>query len=296
MTNYAVVRLQRDIGRRAGSGDAGDDGQSANHTPVVNATLPDNAYVAGADGYLFLDADRDWAMNFAASGSRVDGSPSAITRLQYAPQRYYQRPDAPHLRLDPNATSLSRFSGRVSVNRNSGLVQLNAMLWGVSPGFESNDLGFHSNGDRAGTHAVVIWRNVTPGQVLRDRMIWVAKSVRGISHASCRATSGAQTRVTFLNYWNAGAAIFANRHSPDDRLTRGGPMAMSPRGFDLNGWANTDGQALSLNINAGMRDDAAGGWGRSLGVVQHQAFRSIDAFDRSRLEPVLRLRAVRAIG
>jgi hypothetical protein len=93
-------------------------------------------------------------MNFAASGSRVDGSTEAITRLQYAPQRYYQRPDAPHLHLDPNATSLSGFSGRVSINRNSGLVQLNSMLWGVSPGFESNDLGFHSNGDRAGAHAV----------------------------------------------------------------------------------------------------------------------------------------------
>ena len=39
-----------------------------------------------------------------------EGSPSAITRLQYAPQRYYQRPDAPHLRFDPNATSLSGFS------------------------------------------------------------------------------------------------------------------------------------------------------------------------------------------
>jgi hypothetical protein len=47
---------------------------------------------------------------------------TAITRLQLAPQRYYQRPDASHLHLDPDATSLSGFSGRVSVNRNSGLV------------------------------------------------------------------------------------------------------------------------------------------------------------------------------
>ena len=66
-------------------------------------------------------------------------------------------------------TSLSGFTGRVNLNRNSGLVQVNALLWGVSPGFESNDLGFHSNGDRAGAHAVVIWRNVTPGRVIRSR-------------------------------------------------------------------------------------------------------------------------------
>ena len=68
-------------------------------------------------------------------------------------------------------------------------------------------------------------------------------------------------------------------------------MAMSPRGFDLNGWVNTDGRKrLSLNINAGMNDNAAGGWGRSLGVTFNiKPSDAIDAFDRSRLEPVLRL-------
>jgi hypothetical protein len=269
MTNYAVVRLQRDIGRRAGVGMLATAVNRRINTPIVNATLPDNAYVAGADGYLFLDADRDWAMNFAASGSRVDGSTSAITRLQLAPQRYYQRPDALHLHLDPNATSLSGFSGRVSLNRNSGLVQINTMLWGVSPGFESNDLGFHSNGDRAGAHGVLIWRNVTPGQWLRDRTIWVAKAYTwNFARELQSDVIGSQGRFTFVNYWNAGAAIFANRHAPDDRLTRGGPMAMSPRGFDLNGWVNTDDRKrLSLNINAGISDNAAGGWGRSLGVT-----------------------------
>ncbi|HEY9465139.1 MAG TPA: DUF5916 domain-containing protein [Vicinamibacterales bacterium] len=269
MTNYAVVRLQRDIGRRAGVGMLATAVNRRINTPIVNATLPDNAYVAGADGYLFLDADREWAMNFAASGSRVDGSTSAITRLQLAPQRYYQRPDALHLHLDPNATSLSGFSGRVSLNRNSGLVQINTMLWGVSPGFESNDLGFHSNGDRAGAHGVLIWRNVTPGQWLRDRTIWVAKAYTwNFARELQSDVIGSQGRFTLVNYWNAGAAIFANRHAPDDRLTRGGPMAMSPRGFDLNGWVNTDDRKrLSLNINAGISDNAAGGWGRSLGVT-----------------------------
>jgi hypothetical protein len=269
MTNYAVVRVQRDIGRRAGVGMLATAVNRRITTPVVDSALPGDAFVAGADGYLFLDSDRDWAMNFAAAGSHVGGSAAAITRLQVAPQRYYQRPDAPHLRLDPNATRLSGFTGRVSLNRNSGLVQVNTMLWGVSPGFESNDLGFHSNGDRAGAHAVVIWRNVTPGRVLRDRMIWVAKAYNwNFARELQNDVIGSQARVTFLNYWSGGAAFFWNRRSPDDRLTRGGPMAMSPQGFDLNGWTNTDERKwLSLNLNLGMRDDAAGGWGRSLGVT-----------------------------
>ncbi len=269
MTNYAVVRLQRDIGRRAGVGMLATAVNRRVTTPLVRAALPDNAFVAGADGYLFLDADRDWAMNFSAAGSRVDGSAAAITRLQLAAQRYYQRPDAPHLRLDPDATSLSGFSGRVSLNRNSGLVQVNALLWGVSPGFESNDVGFHSNGDRAGMHTVVIVRNVTPGRVLRDRNLWVAKAyVWNFAREMQSDVIGAQGRVTFLNYWSGGASIFVNRHSPDDRLTRGGPMAMSPRGFDFGSWVNTDERKrLSVNLNAGMSDNAAGGWGRNLGVT-----------------------------
>ena len=269
MTNYAVVRLQRDLGRRAGLGVLATTVNRRITTPVVNAALPGSAFVGGADGYLFLDADRDWAMNFAVAGSHVNGTTAVMTRLQREPQRYYQRPDALHLRLDPHATSLNGFTGRVSLNRNSGLVQVNTMLWGVSPGFESNDLGFHSNGDRFGTHGVLIWRNVTPGSVLRDRVLWVAKAYTwNFARELQSDVVGSQARVTFLNYWSAGAATFIGRRSPDDRLTRGGPMAMSPRGIDLNGWFNTDDRKrLSLNLNAGMSDNAAGGWGRSLGVT-----------------------------
>jgi len=265
MTNYAVARLQRDIGRRAGVGVLATAVNRRLTTPVVGDALPDNAFVAGADGYLFLDADRDWAMNFSAAGSRVDGSAPAIARLQLAPQRYFQRPDAPHLRLDRAATSLSGFSGRVSLNRNGGLVRVNALFWGVSPGFESNDVGFHSNGDRAGMHTVVTFRDVTPGRIIRERDLWVAKAyVWNFAREMQSDVLGAQARVTFLNYWEGGVSTFLNRRTPDDRLTRGGPLAMSPRGFDVNAWLETDERKpLSLEVEFGMRDDAAGGWERS---------------------------------
>ena len=66
-----------------------------------------------------------------------------VTGAQRAAQRYFQRPDAPHVTLDPTRTSLDGFTGRINLNRNSGLLHVNAAFWGVSPGFESNDLGFH---------------------------------------------------------------------------------------------------------------------------------------------------------
>jgi hypothetical protein len=268
MTNYAVVRLQRDIGRRAGVGLLGTAVNRRVNAPQVEATLPSGAYVAGADGYLFLDTDRDWVINGSLTGSRVDGSTAAITRLQQAPQRYYQRPDASHLGLDPSATSLSGFSGRLNVNKNSGLVQMNALLWGVSPGFESNDLGFHNNGDRGGAHAVVIWRNVTPGRVIRNRTHWVAKFWNwNFARELLGDGVGSQTNVTFLNYWSAGAAVFANWRGVDDRLTRGGPATGNASGVSLNVYGNTDDRKpLSFNVNGGFGNDNAGGWNRSLSL------------------------------
>ena len=189
MTNYAVVRMQRDIGRRAGLGILGT---------AVNRRLSDalrGGAVAGRgirrrDGRISVPRCRP-RLGHQRIGRGQPGHRLAavIDQLQRAPQRYYQRPDAAHLTLDPNATSLNGFSGRLNFNKNSGLVQVNALLWGVSPGFESNDLGFHSNGDRAGGHAVVIWRNVTPGRFFAAGASGSRRPTRGTSRARSRATS-----------------------------------------------------------------------------------------------------------
>jgi hypothetical protein len=268
MTNYAVVRLQRDIGRRSGLGILGTAVTRRLNSPMLSAALPENAIVLGSDAYLFLDADRDWVVTGSVAGSRVDGTETAIAQLQRAPQRYYQRPDADHVTFVPTATSLSGFTGRVNLNRNSGLLKVNAALWGVSPGFESNDLGFHSNGDRAGAHAVVFWRNVTPGRFIRNRNIWAAKWwTWNFDRESLGHGFNANANATFMNYWNAGANIFIGRRGVDDRLTRGGPLTAVAPGAGVNVNAGTDSRkALSVNGNAGWGSDEAGGWNRSFGI------------------------------
>ena len=111
-------------------------------TPGLDGLLVDRAFVGGVDGHVFLDPTRDWVVSGGLSGSTVSGSPASVLRVQRAAQRYYQRPDAPHVSVDPTATSLSGWSGRVGLNKNSGNVTFNAGLWGISPGFEPNDLGF----------------------------------------------------------------------------------------------------------------------------------------------------------
>ena len=72
-------------------------------TPAMRDSLASSAYVFGGDGYWFLDADREWVVTGKLAGSWIQGTTTTITRAQRAAQRYFQRPDAPHVTLDPDA-------------------------------------------------------------------------------------------------------------------------------------------------------------------------------------------------
>jgi hypothetical protein len=194
------------------------------------------------------------------AGSQLTGSPTAMLTFQQAAQRYFQRPDAPEVHLDPGRTSLSGYNGRINLNRNSGLWQINAALWGVSPGFESNDLGFEGQADRAGAHFVSMWRNVTPGRVLRNRQIWAAKWYTWNFNRELQGDGyNGSIQMQFLNYWSLGVNAGYSRRVLDDRLTRGGPSAVAPAGGFLNVYGNTDGRKwLSVSGNESFSDSGAG--------------------------------------
>jgi hypothetical protein len=264
LTNYAVARVQRDLGRRGGAGFMATSVTRRLDTPALLAALPERASVGGVDAYVFLDSARDWVVTGKASASHVTGTPEVIELAQRAAQRYYQRPDAPHVRLDARRTSLAGWAGRVNLNRNSGALQVNAALWGVSPDFESNDLGFHGTGDRAGVHAVSMWRGNTPNRYSRSRSVWVAKAWtwnynREVQHDGWHFRGS----LTFLNYWylNGGGNMW--RQALDDRLTRGGPSTVAPAGRWLNVNAGTDArQPVSLQATLTRSRNEYGNWSR----------------------------------
>lgn len=269
LTNYSVLRAQRELGSRGGAGFMSTAVVRRLDTPELSDKLVNRAYVFGVDGYFFFDKAREWVVTGKLSGSRVQGSPAAVERLQRAAQRYYQRPDAPHLALDVHRTSLNGFSGRINLNRNSGLWQLNAALWGVSPGFESNDLGFHGTGDRAGAHTVVQWRDVTPDRVTRSKNVWLAKWWTWNFNRELQG-DGWQTNgfMTFQNYWSLSAGAGLRRQVLDDRLTRGGPSATAPGGGFWNANLSTDSrQWFSVQANGNHNWTSAGGWNNNASVT-----------------------------
>ena len=267
LSNYLVMRLKRD-GRRAGIGLIATNVARRLDTPAFQSELAGNAFVTGVDGYYFLGNGLNWVLAGKMSASHVSGTQAAVTELQRASQRYFQRPDAPQVTLDPTRTSLGGLSGRINLNRNRGLWSLNAALWGVSPGFESNDLGFMNTADRAGAHTVFFWRNVTPGNVLRQRSWWIAKYWTW-NYARDLQADGVQGNMFFqlLNYTTFGVNGNVRRRVQDDRLTRGGPSAALPAGRNANAFFNTDSRKwLSVNSFTGYFWNEEDSWSSNSGV------------------------------
>jgi Domain of unknown function (DUF5916) len=203
------------------------------------------------------------------SGSHVSGSEAAIEKMQRAPQRYYQRPDAPQVSLDPSRTSLRGYAGRVNLNRNSGVWRVNAALWGVSPGFDSNDLGFHGTGDRAGGHGVLMWRKQQPDRWSRERGVWVSRSWTWNFNRQIHGNLWFGCANSLLrNYWRVHGCMSHGYRSLDDSLTRGGPIAVSPQGNGMNLFFSTDRRKpISLEGFSGRDWDEFGGWGTNSGLT-----------------------------
>ena len=241
LTNYGVFRAQRELGARAALGVLATSVIRNGDDPALAAYLPDHATMGGVDGHVFLDANRTWVAHGGLAGSWVSGSRSAITRLQKAEQRYYQRPDAPHVKLDPEATDLSGWYGLGSVNRNSGKVTVNLGVWGMSPGFEVNDAGYATQTDRAGGHAFVQFRRLTPDRWTRERSWWVAKWWTW-NYGSELQGDGWQTglNVQYKNFWRSSLLLSYAKRVWDDKLTRGGPTVIRPGNRGISFGTTTD--------------------------------------------------------
>jgi hypothetical protein len=240
LTNYFVLRSFRDR-TRAGYGilltavnrDLGD--------PRLATQLARSAYVAGADGYVFLDRRKDWVVSGRVAGSHVAGTEEAVEGLQLASARYFQRPDRPELRLDPARTALSGWTGSLNLNRQSGAVRVNAAAWATSPGFESNDLGFNPRSDRWGGHVALQLQKPRPDSLTRFRSLTVAKSWAYNFDGDKQGDAGnVSARLRLRNYWNAGLNAAFRWRALDDRQTRGGPSMTTGRGWNAGGWLETD--------------------------------------------------------
>jgi hypothetical protein len=228
-TNYLVGRLARDFqrGRTALSALV-----TATHRDLHNtelAFLRQAAYTGGLDArHRFHNNTLELAGTL--QGSHVLGDTAAIARTQRAAGHYFQRPDAHHLEYDPGRTTLGGYSAQARFGKIAG----GNLRYGMyarltSPGFEVNDVGFHSSNDRVTNHTSIGYYVYQPGRHFRSWSVSAYQNGEWTTGGERIEFNGtAEASFTLHNHW--GIAAWAMRHTaglnPD--VLRGGPALYVP--------------------------------------------------------------------
>src|SRR6185503_11907407 len=175
-------------------------------------------------------------------GSHVRGSTEALLRTQEASQRYYQRPDATHVELDPDRTSLSGAALVWSVGKMAGGHWRYAVGGDDrTPGFEVNDLGFQFLADQITQWGFVGYRDEQPPAPLRS--LQVDGNLLGNWNWApdyLNTTGNLSTTLDFTNYWGFATGTTINHNYQDWTYLRGGPMLRRDPSFNLwvDGWTD----------------------------------------------------------
>jgi hypothetical protein len=265
-TNYFLSRLQREF--RSGRSVVGSMFSATNRRlqeeGPLHGMLRAGSYFGGAD-FEHSWAARAWTLSGYLAGSHVQGSAAALERTQRAPARYFQRPDATHVELDPSRTSLSGHIGEIAL-RHLGSWDMTVGYKESSPGFELNDLGFQGPTDYR-TASFFLGRRINqPRRILREHSYYAFSAGRWNFAGDPTLTAfGGGVNGTFNNLYYTGAEGHFTTPTWDDRLTRGGPLARRPPEYQLSTYFGSPSRnRLSVNGNVQFSGTGEGGSGQSL--------------------------------
>ena len=240
---YGVLRAQREFNEgRHGIGFIATsivrDLREKNLEDILNK----NAFSLAVDGWTFLGKNKTWVINGWFGGTRVEGSQSAILELQQSSLHYFQRPDATHVEMNEEATFLSGWGGRIGINKQKGNFLLNGAFGILSPGFDPNDVGFQfGSSDRINAHLLLGYRWPHPAKVFRNWLVF-GGPFRNYDFGGNKTWDGylAIVEGQFLNYWGFNTMFAYNPKTMSNSLTRGGPLALIPAGFQVRLGFNSD--------------------------------------------------------
>ncbi len=264
-TNYFAGRVKRDL--NGGNTSIGLLATAMDRRPTTPALdmLPRDAFAGGLD-FFQRWGDNHYTLAGSVGGSYLQGEPAALQQVQRSSNRYFQRPDAQRFRYDPTRTALAGVSADLYLNKVAG-----NWRWGVagrttSPGFEVNDLGFQNRVDRISAAAALGYKWTKSGRTLRqaNAYLQIAPSWNYDGDPIDRKIA-AFGYAQFRNFWFADWSVSYTPRVVDDRLTRGGPLAMKPAGWYTSADLTTDTRrALSAYGFVSVQRDETGGWAVNL--------------------------------
>lgn len=263
---YAAARAQRATGDgRRGLGVLGTFVQRESGGSGVMHDVNRTAAFAGIDGWLGLDDRRDWVLLGQFGASQVTATAERMRRLQASAGHYFQRPDAPHLEFDPQATAMRGAFGRVQLHKQRGATYFHTAVGAVTPGFEGNDLGFVARTDHVNAHVMTGRRWTRPSA-------WYQSAALQGGLYSSWDFGGTRTRlgfaptgnIQFRNFSTVWASAQLLARALDNRATRGGPLMTSPPSSTvLVGWSSDFRRPFSYGVSGGVTAIAgarAPGW------------------------------------
>jgi hypothetical protein len=242
---YGVLRAQRDIDEgRHGIGFMATGVTRDLRTGALSSLLNRNAFSLALDGWSFLDKNRTYVVGGWFGGTRLEGTKEDILAVQESSLHYYQRPDAPQVKLDPFATSLNGWGGRLHFAKQKGNSLLLFSLGVLSPGFDPNDVGFqYSSSDVINIALIPGYQWTKPGKVFQQLLI-AAGVFRNYDFGGNKTSDGAiaLAQGLFSNFWRFEIMGAYNPKTLSNRLTRGGPLALIPWGWEVDATLETDGR------------------------------------------------------
>ena len=220
---------------------------------AVGTDVPSMAITGGIDWDVSL-FENVYELDGNIAYSHVSGTPEAITRLQRRSTRYFQRPDADYVELDPMRTSLSGFASSLEFEKVEG-----AWTWEVaaaieSPEYELNDAGRLSSADDIDLWGDLRYRETTPGSFYQSWNTGVDWSLTW-NFGGIRTSTSASTdfSVTWKNFFYNYIGIGFHDRGLSDTKTRGGPL-MEDEDLLVNVWTgmgNNHGASVRWNWHVG---------------------------------------------
>ena len=246
LSYYGALRIQKDINEgRSGvglmaTGVMRDLGGGASET--LAGILNKNAFSLAADGWVSLDKKKSWVVGGWAGATRVEGSVEDILWLQNSSMHYFQRPDATHVEVNPEATSLSGWATRLSLAKQSGNLLVLANVGALSPGFNPNDAGFQGGAsDVVQMQFLPGYQWTKPGKMFLSAMVF-AGWFRTCDFGGNKTWDGGLVdfQGQLRNFWKFDTMFAYNPETVSKNLTRGGPLALIPPGYQVNFGLTTD--------------------------------------------------------
>lgn len=230
-----------------------------------------NAFSLAVDGWTFFDENKVWVLNGWFGKTQVKGSQSAILNLQKSSLHYFQRPDAPQVELNEEATVLNGWGMRLMLNKQKGRFMFNSAVGALSPGFDPNDIGFqYGISDIVNAHLIFGYNWPHPGKVFRKIYIF-GGPFRNYDFGGNKTWDGylAIIQGQFLNYWGFNTLFAYNPQTTSNRLTRGGPLAIIPAGYQIDLGIDSDSRksvVMSISTSLYRRPTEGHSWSGSFNL------------------------------